>query len=89
MHRSRVFVEGHVGGVHGFDGVFPAANSANFSANAFAMQTGGGYDIDFNKKISFRPIAASYVLTHLPNGASNTQNDLKVGAGVVFRFPTR
>jgi hypothetical protein len=89
LHRSRIFAEALFGGVHGFDGVFPAANAANASANSFAMQAGGGYDIDWTKRISFRPIAASYVLTHLPNGASNTQNDFKVGAGIVFRFPTR
>jgi outer membrane immunogenic protein len=89
LHRSRIFVEGLVGGVHAFDGIFPGASSASSSANSLAMQAGGGYDIDWTKRITFRPIAASYVLTHLPNGASNTQNDFKVAAGIVFRFPTR
>jgi hypothetical protein len=89
LHKSRIYAEGLVGGVHGFDSTFPASNAANFSANSLAVQVGGGYDIDWNNRISFRPIAASYVLTHLPNGASNSQNDFKVAAGIVFRFPTR
>ncbi|WP_213805906.1 acyloxyacyl hydrolase [Granulicella sp. dw_53] len=88
LHKSRLFVEALFGGVHGFDGVFPAVNGARMSANAFAMQTGGGYEIDLKKRVSLRLIDASYVRTHLPNGGSNSQGDLRLAAGIIFRFPT-
>jgi outer membrane immunogenic protein len=83
--RSQLFVEGLFGGVHGFDSVFPSANGPLPSANAFAMQLGGGYDLSLNRTWSLRVIDIHYLRTDLPNGATNQQHDLLIGAGIVWR----
>jgi hypothetical protein len=89
LHRYRVFAESLFGGVHGFDAVFPSAAGAQKSANAFAMQAGGGVDLDWKKHLAIRLIEADYVRTSLPNGSDNLQNNLKLAAGVIWRLPVR
>jgi hypothetical protein len=87
LRRFRVYGETLFGGLHGFDATFPSVYGANSSANAFAMQAGGGLDMDWKRHIAIRAIEASYVRTHLPNGGSNVQNDLKLTTGIVLRIP--
>jgi len=59
---------------------------------AFAMAVGGTLDIRLNHRISIRPIQLDYLLTRLNskpvlNGFETfNQNNLRYGAGVVFRF---
>jgi len=59
---------------------------------AFAMAVGGTLDIRLNHRISIRPIQLDYLLTRLSskpvlNGFETfNQNNLRYGAGVVFRF---
>jgi hypothetical protein len=48
---------------------------------------GGGYDIDYKKHLALRLIDASWVRSRIPNSTTDTQNDLRLSAGVVFRFP--
>jgi outer membrane immunogenic protein len=86
-HHSRLFVEALFGGVHGFGETFPTPSGPTNSVNAFAMQLGGGYDIDLGSHFAIRAIDAHYVQTRLPNGGNNTQNDLRLGAGIVWRLP--
>ena len=87
LRRMRFYGEALLGTAHGFDATFPAIHGASSSANAFAMQAGGGLDIDWKRHIAIRAIEASYVRTQFPNGASNVQHDLKLAAGIVFRIP--
>lgn len=87
--HGRVYVEALFGGAHGFDGIFPAKGGAKNTANAFAMQAGGGWDVAWKKHWTIRAIEVDYVRTHLPNGYTNVQNNLKLGAGVLFRLPSR
>jgi len=87
VRSFRVYGEALFGGVHGFDAAFPSTSGANPSANAFAMQAGGGLDMDWKKHIAIRLIEASYVRTDLPNGGDNIQNNLKLAAGIVLRIP--
>lgn len=87
LRNFRVYGEALFGGVHGFDATFPSIGGANASANAFSMQAGGGLDMDWKRHIAIRAIEASYVSTHLPNGGSNIQNDLKLTTGIVLRIP--
>jgi outer membrane immunogenic protein len=86
LRNFRAYSEALFGGVHGFDATFPSISGANKSANAFAMQAGGGLDIDWKRHIAIRAIEASYIRTDLPNGGSNAQNDFKLAAGIVFRI---
>ena len=59
---------------------------------AFAMAVGATLDIRLNHRISIRPIQLDYLLTRLSskpvlNGFETfNQNNLRYGAGVVFRF---
>jgi hypothetical protein len=87
LRKFRVYGEALFGGVHGFDATFPSVDGAQTSANAFAMQAGGGLDMDWKRHIAIRVIEASYIRTDLPNGGSNIQNDLKLTTGITLRFP--
>jgi hypothetical protein len=90
-HRSApvrtisIFGEGLAGEAHGFDSLFPGPSSANASALSLAVQVGGGVDIGLSQHLSLRAVQASWLRTQFPNTATNVQNDLSVGAGVVFR----
>jgi hypothetical protein len=83
--RSRIFAEGLFGGVHGFSGVFPTKNGPLQAATAFALQLGGGYDLSLSQTWALRVIDMHYVRTDLPNGFTNRQQDLLIGAGIVWR----
>jgi len=89
-HRSAsartvsIFGEGLVGEAHGFDSLFPGASGANASALSLAVQVGGGVDIGLSKHLSLRAVQASWLRTQLPNTTTNVQNDLLLGAGIVF-----
>jgi hypothetical protein len=73
------------GGVHAYGGVYPATGSSSGGADAFALTAGGGADFPLNRHIALRG-QLEYLFTTLPNGASNRQNDLRVGAGIVAHF---
>ena len=85
MSRYQIFGQGLVGGVHGFDSLYPAGTATTQSANAFALETGGGINYYFTKNWGLRLIEADYVYMHLPNMADNTQNDLRLAFGVTYR----
>jgi hypothetical protein len=78
-----------LGSSHGFDGVYPGAGGARSSANAFAMQGGGGVNLYLNPRVGLRLLEAEYLRSDLPNGASNTQNDLRLAFGVSYRIGKR
>jgi outer membrane protein OmpA-like peptidoglycan-associated protein/opacity protein-like surface antigen len=57
--------------------------------NAFAMTAGGGLDINVRRHLAIRVIQAEYMMTGFQNyntGESATQNDMRLSAGIVFRF---
>jgi opacity protein-like surface antigen len=58
------------------------------SQNAFAMTVGGGLDYRFTEHWKIRPAQVEYLLTRFQEGTSGnqTQNNLRVSAGVVFSF---
>jgi hypothetical protein len=85
--RFTPFVQGLIGTAHGFDGLFPGSGgSLSGAANARAVLAGGGLDLTINRHIAIRAIQADYLRTQLPNGQSNEQNLLRLGAGVVLRI---
>lgn len=73
-----------LGGAHA-GGSFANAGFAGGS-NAFAMIAGGGLDIGITRHIGVRAFEADYYLTHFDNGLNNRQNNLRISAGVIFRF---
>jgi peptidoglycan-associated lipoprotein len=84
--KRSVFSEGLLGGVHAFNGLFPAKKGFTPSASGFAMRVGGGFELAVSRRIRLRIVQADYVLTTLPNNASNSQHDLRVAAGFIFRL---
>ena len=56
------------------------------TAEAFAMEFGGGVDIPISKTISFRPAQVDYLLTRYSNPftKTNNQNNFRFSAGIVF-----
>jgi hypothetical protein len=85
-HGIGVFGEGLIGGMHGFNTVFPSSSGVQGAASSFAFQVGGGMDWTVKKNIGIRVVEADYVRSTLPNNANNTQNDLRLAGGVSFHF---
>jgi len=89
-----IFCEALGGEAHGFHSVFstgsgPASNPLNGTtdrANALAFQAGAGIDLKLNHALAIRLIQADYLRTQLPNGQSNTQNNTRLGIGMVLRL---
>jgi len=57
--------------------------------NAFAMTAGGGLDVKVHHHIAIRVIQAEYMMTRFANlstGTRQTQNDVRLSAGIVFSF---
>ncbi|HVS88511.1 MAG TPA: PKD domain-containing protein [Candidatus Acidoferrum sp.] len=61
------------------------------SENAFAMALGGGLDVTVRRNIALRIIQAEYLMTRFkdpssPTGTSGMRNNVRLSAGIVFRF---
>ncbi|GGA80053.1 hypothetical protein GCM10011507_34130 [Edaphobacter acidisoli] len=80
-----IFAQGLVGEAHGFHGLFPAPGESITSASGLAVNLGGGVDLSIRRHLALRVIEASWLRTQLPNSGSNVQNNLLLGAGIVFR----
>jgi outer membrane immunogenic protein len=82
----QVFGQGLFGGVQAFNGAFPSASGLRTTADSFALETGGGVGLFFSRGFGVRLFEADYVRTKLPNNYSNTQNDLRLSAGLSYHF---
>jgi outer membrane immunogenic protein len=83
LHKSRriqPFGQALVGGAHA-NGSFIGGSS-----NAFASSVGGGLDLNWTAHFAVRAFEADYYFTHFDNGINDHQNNLRIGAGIVFRF---
>jgi hypothetical protein len=92
--RYAIFGEALVGESSGFHSLFSEGSgplgSANAgttaSANALAVDVGGGLDVRLNHHFAMRAFRASYLRTQFPNTTTNVQNSLSISAGIVVRF---
>jgi outer membrane protein OmpA-like peptidoglycan-associated protein len=84
--RMQVYGQGLFGGTHAFDGGFPSGTGLVSTASSFALQAGGGFNYFFSKSLGLRLIEADYVRTELPNGSSDTQNDLRLAFGIDYHL---
>jgi hypothetical protein len=83
----RISPFGHVlvGSARAGSGVLATTNSHTALATAFGV----GVDWNVRDRFSIRPLQFDYLLTHLPevtNGNTQTQNNIRVSAGIVFHF---
>jgi len=85
-HVGHVLPYGQVllGGVH-------SASNFIFSngGNGFSLLAGGGFDVPFKKHWGWRAVQMDYLLTRVPNGSTNSQNNFRVTMGLVYRFDRR
>ena len=81
-----------VGGAHdtsSFAGVSSPGisnSSVSSSANAFAFAPGGGLDVNVSPHIAIRVAQVDYLLTKFKDDEDNRQNNVRVSAGIVFRW---
>lgn len=71
-----------LGGVHASS----SFGTASDSSNAFAMALGGGLDAKVAPHIAIRVAQVDYLLTKLPDDKDDRQNNVRVSAGIVFRW---
>ncbi len=81
------FGQGLIGEAHGWNSYFPSTSGSQTSYNSFAVQVGGGVDIDLSRHFAVRAIQADWLRTQFPNSTTNVQNSFHLAAGIVLRFP--
>jgi hypothetical protein len=59
---------------------------AGEGTNAFVARVGGGLDLPLKGGFVVRALQADYDVTTFANGVNNHQNNLLLGAGVVYRW---
>jgi outer membrane immunogenic protein len=85
--KFQPFGQALFGGVHGFDGYFPApvGKVPTSYDTSFAMAIGGGVDLAVSRHIWIRAVQADYHYSELRNIQGDRQNQFRIGAGIVFR----
>jgi outer membrane immunogenic protein len=81
-HSPEPFVQVLLGAVHAGGGIAGSGDGAY----SFASRLGGGLDLPLNSRFAVRLIQIDYYFTHSVNATNDHQNNLLVGAGVVFRW---
>lgn len=69
-----------------------ATGGKTYSANAFALTAGGGFDIKLNEKFAIRVVQAEYLYTRFGNNCgfpgicnnNNSQNNFRMKSGIVI-----
>ena len=84
--KYEFFGQGLAGVANGFNGLFPAATGATTSQTSLAVEAGGGMNVALRPHVALRAFEVNYVRTQLPNSTNNVQNNVRFGAGIVFRF---
>ena len=82
-----VFVDGKAGYTFATSGLFPSGtNGLTSNAAGLTYSGGGGINLTVYHRFDFRVAQLEYVQTHLPNGGSNQQNNLRFSTGINFHF---
>jgi len=61
----------------------------NFTDTAFSYALGGGFDLNFHRRLALRLAQVDFYATRFGtgiNGATETQNHVRVSTGLVFKF---
>jgi hypothetical protein len=86
IHRTALFGQALVGEAHGMNSEFPTSSALNSSANGLALQVGGGANLSLTHHFSARVLEATWLRTQLANATTGVQNNLRLGAGIVWQF---
>jgi outer membrane immunogenic protein len=82
QHGPQLFAQLLLGAAHAGGGIAGAGDGAV----AFATRMGGGIDLPMRSHFAVRIIQADYDLTRFKNSINDHQNNLLLGAGVVFHW---
>jgi hypothetical protein len=85
-NKLAIFGHGLLGEAFGLDSVFPSLGSAETDFNTLALQVGGGVDLRLSRHLGLRAVQVDWIRTQFPNSTTNVQNNLRLGAGIVFRL---
>ena len=86
---AELFGQAMFGGVHGFNGLYPAIGGTTTTANSLAYAFGGGLNLRCARNLKLRLIELDFVHNQLPNAASDTQNNLRIAFGLCFTMRPR
>ena len=81
-HKPEPFTQLLLGGAHAGGGEAGIGDASH----AFAARVGGGIDVPIRPHFAVRVIQVDYFLTHFANGTNDHQNNLLIGAGIVFHW---
>ena len=84
--RLSVYGQALYGEAWGMHSIFSDGSSTTNHAISQAWTLGGGVNLRLRPHLLVQVVEADWVRTQLPNAASNVQNNLRIGAGVVWRF---
>ncbi len=84
--RYAVFGQALVGEANGMNSVFPSLAGANDSADSLALNLGGGVNYSLRHHVALRALEADWLRTQMPNASTGVQNNLRLGAGLIFKF---
>jgi opacity protein-like surface antigen len=92
--RFTPFAQALFGGIHASEVTASSGCSGTGctllpSENSFAFTAGGGLDLKVHRHIAIRIVQAEYLMTRFENlttGSKASQNDIRLSAGLVFRF---
>jgi peptidoglycan-associated lipoprotein len=84
--RIAPFGEALAGFSHASGALAPSNSFSGASSNTFATAIGGGLDYNVSHAVVIRIVQADYFLTTFQNEADHHQNNLRLGAGIAFRF---
>ena len=85
--RYSVYGQALGGEAWGSNSTFPGRDGVKTRANSVTVKAGGGLNLNLSSHLALRIVEADYLRIQLPNSTNNAQNNLQLGAGVVFRLP--
>ena len=81
-HKPQPFAQILLGAAHAGGGVAGVADGSH----EFATRMGGGIDVPVSSHFAVRIIQLDYYLTTFANATNDHQNNLSVGAGIVYHW---
>ncbi len=81
-HKPQPFAQLLLGVAHAGGGVAGVGDGSH----EFAARMGGGIDVPLTSRFAVRIIQIDYYLTNFSNATNDHQNNLLVGAGIVFHW---
>jgi hypothetical protein len=84
--KVNTFAQLLLGFGHGSGSEFPEHGKLVSSASSFALDAGAGADYPVGEHVSIRMLQVDYLRLALPNNSTDWQNNLRLAAGVTFRF---